>query len=174
MIYKFVVISGEDESFIREFELDEENTLFDFHNALQEELEYDRSQIASFFTTNSNWEKEEEFTLIEMGPGTTVMDEVSIDDIALEKNQKLLYVFDQFNERALFIEITGIREPVEGREYPVCTRSQGKPPVQVVFNSFTAAEILNDNLDYDTDLELDLDDDPDMPDFMNLDDIEDI
>jgi len=172
MIYKFVVISAEDESFIREFELEASNTLFDFHNALQEELEYDSSHLASFFTVNSNWEKEEEFTLFDMGSGTTVMDEVAIEDIAIEKNQKLLYIFDLFNERAFFIEIIGIREPVEGRDYPACTRSHGKPPVQVMFSSFSSSILIDDNgNDYD---DPDMDEDLDFPDFTNIEDLGDI
>jgi hypothetical protein len=35
----------------------------DFHNLLQDELEFDKSQMASFFMATDNWEKEEEFTL---------------------------------------------------------------------------------------------------------------
>jgi len=172
MIYNFVVISSEDESFIREFELEASNTLFDFHNALQEELEYDMSQLASFFTASENWEKEEEFTLFDMGSGTAVMDEVTIDDIAIEKNQKLLYIFDLFNERAFFIEIIGTRKPVEGRNYPECTRSHGKPPVQVLFASFSSSIIIdNADNDYNDD---DLDDDPDIPDFTSMEDLVDI
>lgn len=170
MIFKFVVISSEEESFLREFELDENNTLLDFHNILQEELEYDRSQMASFFTTSKKWEKEEEFTLFEMGANTTPMDEVIIDDIVIEENQKLLYVFDMFNERTLFIECVGSINPVEGRTYPVCTRSQGKPPQQVLFLNFTKVA---SRVDDESDEELMDEEDPDLSEFENMEDYED-
>jgi len=175
MIFKFVVISSEEESFLREFELDENNTLLDFHNLLQEELEYDRSQMASFFTTSKKWEKEEEFTLFEMGANTTPMDEVIIDDIVIEENQKLLYVFDLFNERTLFIECVGTVNPVEGRIYPVCTRSQGKPPQQVLFSNFTkvAARIDEEEEEEESDDEFPEENDPDLSDFENMEDYED-
>ena len=173
MIFKFVVISSEEETFLREFELDENNMLLDFHNILQEELEYDRSQMASFFTTSKKWEKEEEFTLFEMGANTTPMDEVIIDDIVIEDNQKLLYVFDMFNERTLFIECVGTLKPVEGRTYPVCTRSQGKPPPQVLFSNFTkVAARIEDNDEEPADEFLD-ENDPDLSDFENMEDYED-
>jgi len=173
MIFKFVVISSEEESFLREFELDENNTLLDFHNILQEELEYDRSQMASFFTASKKWEKEEEFTLFEMGANTTPMDEVIIDDIVIEDNQKLLYVFDMFNERTLFIECVGTLKPVEGTTYPVCTRSQGKPPPQVLFSNFTkVAARIEDDDEEPVDEFLD-DNDSDLPDFENMEDYED-
>lgn len=167
MIYRFVALSDEEESFIREFELNETDTLLNFHNALQEELEYDRSQMASFFTASKDWEKEEEFTLFEMGPGTSLMEELTIDDLVVDKNQKLLYIFDQFNERALFIEATGTTEEIDGREYPSCTRSQGKPPRQVQFTNFIDPVIRVDNrLDDYAD---DFDDDPDLSDLEEYD-----
>ena len=71
MVYKFVVLSDEDESFMREFEFLDSQTLLDFHNIIQEELEFDKSQMASFFMATDNWEKEEEFTLFDMGTGSS-------------------------------------------------------------------------------------------------------
>lgn len=133
MVYRFVVLSDEDDAFVREFEFLDNQTLLDFHNILQEELEFDKSQMASFYLATDNWEKEEEFTLFDMGAGSSTMDDAILEDIIFRKNQKLLYVFDFFNERGLFIEYTGEVKEVEGREYPVCTNSKGIPPKQVVF-----------------------------------------
>jgi hypothetical protein len=107
MVYKFVVLSDEDESFVREFEFLDTHTLLDFHNLIQDELEFDKSQMASFFMATDNWEKEEEFTLFDMGTGSSTMEVAVLEDIIFRKNQKLLYVFDFFNERALFVEYTG-------------------------------------------------------------------
>lgn len=170
MIYKFVIISGEEESFSREFELDENNTLLDFHNAIQEELEYDSSQLASFFTATNKWEKEEEFTLFDMGSNITTMEEIIIDDVIINDNQKLLYIFDLFNERALFIECIGEVEMIVGREYPICVQSQGKPPVQIILNGFSSSTIDVDDLSQG---EAILEDDNDLPDFDEIDNIDD-
>ncbi len=137
MVYKFVVLSDEDESFIRELEFLDNQTLLDFHLLLQEELEFDKSQIASFYLANDNWEKEEEFTLLDMGTGCSTMEDAVLEEIIFKKNQKLLYVFDFFNERALYIEYTGEAKAIEGKEYPVCINSKGTPPKQVVFGSRT-------------------------------------
>jgi hypothetical protein len=135
MVYKFVVLSDEDESFVREFEFLESQTLMDFHNIIQEELEYDKSQMASFYLATDNWEKEEEFTLFDMGTGSSTMETAVLEDIIFRKNQKLLYVFDFFNDRALFVEYTGETKEIDDREYPVCTNSKSVPPKQVVFGS---------------------------------------
>ncbi len=143
MVYRFVVLSDEDEAFVREFEFLDNQTLMDFHNSIQEELEFDKSQIASFYMSTDNWEKEEEFTLFDMGTGSSTMDNGVLEDVIFRKNQKLLYVFDFFNERALFIEYVGESIEIDGKEYPNCSNSKGLPPKQVVFGGVSSKKFSN-------------------------------
>lgn len=133
MVYRFVVLSDEDEAFLREFEFLDNQNLLDFHNTLQEELEFDRSQIASFFMATESWEKEEEFTLFDMGAGSSTMENAVLEEVIFRKNQKLLYVFDFFNDRALFVEYVGEFKEEDDKDYPVCTNAKGLPPKQVAF-----------------------------------------
>ncbi len=176
MVYKFIVLSDEDESFVREFEFLETQTLLDFHNLIQDELEFDKSQMASFFMATENWEKEEEFTLFDMGTGTSTMDVAVLEDIIFRKNQKLLYIFDFFNERSLFVEYTGESIDIEGREYPSCTNSKGVPPKQVIFGGTTHKLynniVVSNDEDEDEpevdDLFLNGDDEEPLPDFENI------
>ncbi len=181
MVYKFVVLSDEDESFVREFEFLDSQTLMDFHNLIQEELEFDKSQMASFYLATDNWEKEEEFTLFDMGTGSSTMESAVFEDIIFRKNQKLLYVFDFFNDRALYIEYTSEAKEIEDREYPVCTNSKGVPPKQVVFGS-SSRKLYNlivvsddENEDDDEpevdDLFLNSEDEESLPDFENIDNL---
>ena len=173
MVYKFVVLSDEDEAFMREFEFLDSQTLLDFHNLIQEELEFDKSQMASFFMAADNWEKEEEFTLFDMGTGSSTMEDAVLEDIIFHKNQKLMYVFDFFNDRSLFIEYTGEADEINGREYPVCSNSSGLPPKQVVFGSsskkiYRNIIVSDDDDDDDDDMDgLFLGDDDMLPDFGN-------
>jgi len=170
MVYKFVLLSDEDESFTREFELLDTHSLLDFHNLIQDELEFDKSQLASFFLATDNWEKEEEFTLFDMGTGSSPMDVAVLEDVIFRKNQKLLYVFDFFNERSLFIEYIGEVAEIEGREYPSCTNSKGIPPKQVVFGG-TSRKIYNNIIVSDDDDDDDIDDESEVDDlFLNGDD----
>jgi hypothetical protein len=176
MVYKFVLLSDEDESFVREFEFLDTHNLMDFHNLIQEELEFDKSQLASFFMATDNWEKEEEFTLFDMGTGSSTMESAILEDIIFRKNQKLLYVFDFFNDRALFIEYTGEVKEQEGKELPICTNSKGIPPKQVIFGSSNRKLynniVVSDDDDEDEpevdDLFLGEDDDESLPDFENI------
>lgn len=168
MVYKFVVLSDEDESFVREFEFLDSHTLLDFHNILQEELEFDKSQMASFYLATDNWEKEEEFTLFDMGTGSSTMEVAVLEDIIFKKNQKLLYVFDFFNERGLFVEYTGEIQETDDREYPICTNSKGIPPKQVIFGG-TSRKLYNNIIVSDDEDE----DDTDVDElFLNGDDEE--
>lgn len=176
MVYKLVVLSDEDESFVREFEFLDSHTLIDFHTQIQDELEFDKSQMASFFLATDNWEKEEEFTLFDMGTGSSTMEDAVLDDVIFRKNQKLLYVFDFFNDRCLFIEYTGETEEIDGREYPCCTNSKGIPPRQVVFgastrknfNSIVVSEEEEDEPEVDDDLFFNGEDEETLSDLENI------
>ena len=176
MVYKFVVLSDEDESFVREFEFLDTHTLMDFNNQIQDELEFDKSQMASFFMATDNWEKEEEFTLFDMGTGSSTMEVGVLEDIIFRKNQKLIYVFDFFNERSLFVEYTGEVKEIEGREYPSCTNSKGIAPKQVVFGG-TTRKLYNNIVvsDYEDEDEPEVDElflggdnEETLPDFENI------
>lgn len=181
MVYKFVVLSDEDESFVREFEFLDSQTLLDFHNQIQEELEFDKSQMASFYLATDNWEKEEEFTLFDMGTGSSTMEDAVLEDVIFRKNQKLLYVFDFFNDRSLFIEFTGETKEIDGREYPACVNSKGIPPKQVVFGTssrklYNNIVVSDDDDDDDDDAEVDdlflnTEDEESFPDFDNIDNL---
>ena len=176
MVYRFVVLSDEDESFVREFEFLDTHTLLDFHNQIQDELEFDKSQMASFFMATDNWEKEEEFTLFDMGTGSSTMEVAVLEDIIFRKNQKLIYVFDFFNERSLFVEYTGEVKEIDGREYPSCTNSKGIPPKQVVFgassrknfNSIVVSDEEEDEPEVDDDLFFNGEDEENLSDFENI------
>jgi hypothetical protein len=148
----------------------------DFHNQIQDELEFDKSQMASFFMATDNWEKEEEFTLFDMGTGSSTMEVGVLEDVIFRKNQKLIYVFDFFNERSLFVEYTGEVKEIEGREYPSCTNSKGIPPKQVVFSGTTRKLynniVVSDDEDEDEpevdELFLGGDNEETLPDFENI------
>lgn len=179
MVYKFVVLSDEDESFVREFEFLDSHTLLDFHRMIQDELEFDKSQMASFFLATDNWEKEEEFTLFDMGTGSSTMETGILEEIIFKKNQKLLYIFDFFNERALFVEYTGEIKEVNGREYPTCTNSKGLPPKQVIFtgtnrklyNNIVVADDEDEDVPEADDLFLNEEDEESLGDLENIDNV---
>ena len=181
MVYRFVVLSDEDETFVMEFEFLDSQNLLDFHNILQDELEFDRSQMASFFMATESWEKEEEFTLFDIGGGSSTMENAVLEEIIFRKNQKLLYVFDFFNDRALYVEYVGEFKEEDDKEYPVCINSKGLPPKQVTFGGVSRKKynnlVVTDDDDdddvvdeevVDDDIFFSGDDEDDLSDFDNI------
>jgi len=132
MIYHFRAISNESDDFIIEIAIDGSSPFVKLHELLQEKLGFDKGQMASFFMTDSEWNKELEITLINMmdeEDGSLVMDKVAIEDMVHETRQRMLYVFDLFSERVLFMELTRVDEGHVKR--PTCTRFEGTPPAQL-------------------------------------------
>jgi hypothetical protein len=84
------------------------------------------------------------------------MENAVLEDIIFRKNQKLLYVFDFFNDRALFIEYVGEAKEDPALDYPLCINSKGLPPKQVTFGGVSRKKynnlIVTDDEDEDEDL----------------------
>jgi len=143
MIYKFRIISSENEDFIREVAINSHSTFHDLHMFLVDELNYDSSQMTSFFLTDQNWHKETEVTLIDMtdgmDPEIKVMDKTNLGELLTEKKQRLLYVFDQFAERSLFLELFEFRDGEI--THSKCIRREGTPPVQLDSSAMESGDI---------------------------------
>lgn len=137
MIYKFRMISGDKKVFLRDFEIDSNQTFLAFHQLIQRNLRFDSSQLASFFLADENWNKGLELTLIDMendgGPAAIPMDSIKIKEIIKERKERLLYVYDILNDNLFFTELMDIYPPDCAVKYPICSASIGEPPVQLEF-----------------------------------------
>ena len=135
MVYRFTLISDEVEDFVREIKIDSEATFFDFHEAILKAAGYKDDQMTSFFICNERWVKELEITLEDMGgmseDESYVMAETVIGDIIEEEKQKLTYVFDPLGDRMFYMELSKI-EFGKDIDQPVCTKSVGDAPVQML------------------------------------------
>lgn len=166
MVFTFRILSHEEEGFVRDFEIHSEQTFFDFHNAIQDELRWDKSQMASFILANDKWEKEVEISLFDMSEdgssGLPVMDKAILKEFFQEEKQKMLYVHDLFSERAFFIELAKITEETKDKKYPFCTRAEGRTPQQILIEDNNIDNILYrefEDEDFDEDIRFeDIDD----------------
>jgi len=148
MVLKFRLISNEQDDFIRDIEILDDQTFLQLHEAIQDNLDFDKSQIASFFTCNQQWEKEQEITLFELSEEEAakvlVMDSTNIGDYLKETHDKMIYVYDVFNERLFFIELVEILKQDSSKTYPNCSFEKGQAPEQVnldaIFNSLPQEE----------------------------------
>ena len=151
MIYTFRFISDEEESFALDVNINHNQTFEQLHRVIQKTLNYDSNQLASFFTSNEHWEKLHEITLVDMGgdPLVKTMSETHIEDFFSKKDQRLLYVFDYFNERLFFASIVRIIDAESPVELPSVSKLEGKFPPQ--FDNENTAE--NMDFDWETDEE---------------------
>ncbi|MBI5539019.1 MAG: hypothetical protein HY951_03105 [Bacteroidia bacterium] len=149
MIYKFRMISGDERVFLRDYEVDSNQTFLDLHKIIQDNLQYDSSQLASFFLADESWNKGLELTLIDMendgGPAAIPMDSIKIKEVMKEKKERLLYVYDILTENSFFIELMDIYTPDCKKKYPICTVSVGEPPLQSEFENISTNPVNDDN-----------------------------
>ena len=172
MVYTLRFISDEKKDFFRDIEISNSQTFGDLHNAIQEELEYDKSQMASFFLCTPLWEKEQEITLIDMKLDSSstplLMESTTLESVINEKQQRILYIFDFFSERAFFIELTSLSPEIAGIEYPRVNRGEACAPEQIAIDTSTDLNPSIKDL-YDDEY----DDMLDSSEFVNIDDLDD-
>lgn len=143
MIFTYRLLSDEVEDFVRDIEIPFDHTLLDLHNYINQELGYTNNEMASFFESDVEWEKLREYTLLDMGSEGVDIDEdddieapmpmehVKLGQATPDKFGRLIYVFDIFNERQLFIELIKASVPDESVDYPRTIDKQGDAPQQM-------------------------------------------
>jgi hypothetical protein len=138
MIYLFRMVSDENQDFLRDVVISSTDTFMDFHQCIQKNLNYDPSQLASFFITNENWEKQKEITLIDMMEDTAfdtvTMDRAVIGETVSRVNDRLIYVFDFFSERAFFIELIEKTDQKTHKKTPFVAHAKGEAPQQLAMD----------------------------------------
>jgi len=138
MIYLFRIVSDKDPNFFRDVVTEGSDTFLELHQVLQENMGYDANQLASFFITNELWEKEHEIALIDMmqdpNQGTPTMDQVTLDEYLTEINQRMIYVFDFFAERAFYMELIEMEDQTSSKDTPFVAQEGGDPPPQLAFD----------------------------------------
>jgi hypothetical protein len=135
MVYKFTILSDEVDNFVRIITIDSEATFFDLHNAILDSVNYEKNQMTSFFMCSDNWEKGQEVTLVEMESSSEydnlVMEDTKLEELIVDENQKLLYVFDMMSDRVFFMEMTDII-PRKNLDKAECVTSEGDAPLQIM------------------------------------------
>ncbi len=97
-------------------------TFFNFHRLIQDDLGHDSSQIASFFTTSQEWEKEREFTLFDITDGennlTIPMDKAILKNYIWSRT-KDFYMFSIFSMKGVcLVELIDKQAEVKYSDYP--------------------------------------------------------
>jgi hypothetical protein len=117
-------------AFAREYDVSAEQTLYDFHRFVQNDLDYDEAQPVLFHTADSKWKPGRSFSLTGARK-TELMDEVSIGSIVRTKCYRLLYTFDVLNTRSFRFELLEMLEAEPRKRYPCLESESGEVPGQI-------------------------------------------
>jgi len=143
MICVFEISSSETPDFKRLIHISPENTFEDLHRIIQNAVGFDHSQLASFFLTDEHWRKQIEISLLGSGtstPGLLSMRNIKLNEYITQTGQKLVYVYDFFNDRFFYLELkeklmkTDLKEPFVAYE-------KGSAPAQFLINDYDSPEV---------------------------------
>ena len=142
MIYIFEISSIEAPDFKRLIHLGSENAFEDLHRIIQNTSNFDQSQLASFFITDDRGRRKIEISPLDTGSNSSKvlsMRKTKLEEHISEIGQKLVYVFDFFNERFFYVELkeklmkTDLKEPFVAYE-------KGNAPSQFLINDLESPE----------------------------------
>ena len=134
MVFKFRMLSDENDNFLREYEVPYDMTLLELHRFICRDLKYDPDNMVSFFLSDSRWNKVQEYTLVDMGAegeeGPIPMSDVILGQIIHKDKDRLIYLFDMMADRAFFLELVAASKTAPGTKYPHVTASEAAAPDQ--------------------------------------------
>jgi hypothetical protein len=134
-VYRFRLILEELDDFYRDIEIKSKQTFEDLHNAVQRAIEFDNSQMASFYICNQNWQKGQEITLVDMSDEdnheVVAMKGAILSDYIEDPRQKIIYVFDFLDMWTFYLELIKVIPDAEkGVSYPRIYKAIGRAPKQ--------------------------------------------
>lgn len=167
-LYRFRLLSEEQEDFLRDYDILASQTFLDFHKLIVETVELKGNELASFFICDRNWRKKKEITLLDMQHDeqeqsfeddedektprsaklpTVVMEKVKIKEMIDDPHQRLLYEYDFLNPKTFYLELTKIINAETNETYPKCVKSVGKiVPSAIASLPFISEDILEEDV----------------------------
>jgi len=135
-VIRFAVeIDGHDDV-KRVIDIPAESTFEDLHNAILASVDFDNSQLASFYICDNEWDKKLEITLLDMesedSDFTPIMRDTELADYINEKGMKLIYEYDfallwKFN---VVVEDIFSSKEKDASVFPLLVSSEGDAPGQ--------------------------------------------
>ena len=143
MDYRFEISLPTSSDFRCEIAVGGEQTFQQFHDKIVETLNYDSSQMASFFTLDRMGNRVKEIALMDMTTEdeeneTLVMDNTKISDIIKPGCLELEYVYDFFSNKYFKVEYAGEYIRDSSDVMPVCVACECDIPEQFSYEDGNA------------------------------------
>ena len=125
MLLTITAVSPEVEDFALELLIEGDATFADLHDLIRRTCGWGQFKPATFYVCDSLWHREREIP--ESSFEYDTMDEVELEDLLEDEGQRMQYVFDPDEERALLLEVSRISFS-KNIDEPTCNRSHGTAP----------------------------------------------
>ncbi|MEM7161845.1 MAG: hypothetical protein AAF487_05320 [Bacteroidota bacterium] len=143
--FKFRVVLDGKETVFRDVLMDPACTLEDFHHTILNCYAFSGQQMASFYRSNENWDRGEEFPLMDMFEKEDegkLMSETKIEEVFIEEGDKFLYIYDFLNMKIFMIEMMG-QEDFQGA-LPHVVLEYGEAPPESAESDFSEFQLDED------------------------------
>lgn len=155
MDYRFEISKPDSHDFRCEIAIRGEQTFQQLHDKLAETLNFDGSQMASFFTLDKMGRREKEIVLMEMSDDDEeendmlVMDVTTIREVVNANCIELEYVYDLFSNQYLKVEYAGEYVGDSADVLPLCVCCEGELPRQMEYDANEDWDFDKEDDDYD-------------------------
>lgn len=147
MIYRFRIILDAHEDVFRDLEIASNDSLEDFHNAITQAFGFGGQEMASFYTSDDEWNQDEEISLFSMEPQGRDMQNTLVEDVVSKEQTKLIYIYDFLSMWTFLIELADIGEPTPGDLYPNLLFAHGQIPDEAPEMEFESDPLFDDDED---------------------------
>ncbi|WP_438962904.1 IS1096 element passenger TnpR family protein [Nonlabens sp.] len=141
MIYRFRAILDATQDVFRDIEIEGNATLEDFHNVLTQSFQLPGDEMASFYSSDEDWNQNEEFSLFDMSDGTApvrTMSATTVEEVVSTEKPQLIYIYDFLSMWTFLIELADVAGPKDGTAYPQVIFSIGELPDSAPDKEFEA------------------------------------
>ncbi len=123
--------AADDSEIFREIVIAEGQHLEHLHKTIVKSFDFDGDEMASFYLSDENWEKGQEYPLEDMGDEgdeIVIMKKAKVEDLVSDAGDRLVYIYDFMKMNTFLIELLEVGKKVESKKYPLITKTVGELP----------------------------------------------
>ena len=151
MQLKFRIILNVKNDVLRDIIVESSISLIEFSKIISSEFGFDSSEISTFHHTDENWEQLEEIKIFKIDDQDKIMDNVSISNFFIAKDDKLIFIYDFLNYWTFFVELYEVGEfNINDKNY-LTINSIGEVPKEAPSDIFSQSDETN-QIDFDDNL----------------------
>lgn len=148
-LYKFKITIENQQDFIREVLIKPSQNFEDFHLIIKKCIDIKDNELASFYTSDEDFNKINEITLLDMSENNSqnmIMRNCTINDFVDEIEKYFIYEYDFLKLKTFKIEFIGTEESKKNEKYPKCISSKGKLETKKTEENFNIQDMDEEKL----------------------------